>query len=121
MSGTAGPYQVSNALAEWRAVDARTIASHPPPPTAHQKTEAGKVFPLTRCALGRRRDETHRLIPVPAGFDRLGSVLLGMYGHHYPERVAAQRLERRQIRDKGHGSIAAPWAAGCLHNSYRPC
>lgn len=84
----------------------------PPPPRipsqARQKTEAGKVFPQTGCApdaIVRGWAFAH---DRPPPWIRLGAVLLEMYAHHYPERAAAQRLQRRL---GNYGAARPPWRA----------
>ncbi|KKN03996.1 hypothetical protein LCGC14_1102070 [marine sediment metagenome] len=67
------------------------------------KTAAGATYPQTRCALGVRYDNFHRLIPPPAGYSRLGAELFEMYTHFYPERAAKLRAARR-----GMGPMPAP-------------
>lgn len=71
--------------------------------TPARAVDARPRFPLTHCRI-LGKSQTNSQI----GWERLGSVLLEMYAHFYPERAAAQRLQRRLGY---YGADRPPWRA----------
>lgn len=57
----------------------------PRPARAAQKTAAGKVFPLTRCAPSEFSLDAPLAVRWSGGYASVGFVLLQMYGYVSPE------------------------------------